>query len=183
MAIQWEAIAWADSGHESHPGDQYHNVEVEISRTANGEWWKISAEEAWGSNQGYLEEHGSVGPIVARARDYESARAEVIAQSVAADMTESDLMRALGRAESQDEFEEALMGEPEPAIQIHTVGGNVASVAGASAQPGQAQDGPDLVSNPQRYDRNSPNKGGIAVKASFQILKGTIETRQDRMEP
>jgi hypothetical protein len=38
------------------PGNHYHDVDVELRRTASGAW-VAAVLETWGSNQGKLEEH------------------------------------------------------------------------------------------------------------------------------
>ena len=93
---------------------------------------------------------------MARNHDYDAAKAEVVAQARAAGMTEKDLVRAFGRAENQDEFEEALMGGPvtqasESGIQICRVDSNGREVppqppapAPKASGPSRAQDGPDI---------------------------------------
>ena len=46
----------ADSGTLSQPGQRYCDVQGTLTQTRYG--WRCELIEIWGSNQGYLEEHG-----------------------------------------------------------------------------------------------------------------------------
>lgn len=54
-AIKTNGRAGKAYGHV--PGHQYHDVDVTIRRTRNGNW-TVEILETWGSAQGYDEEHG-----------------------------------------------------------------------------------------------------------------------------
>ena len=46
----------AEAGTLGHPGSQYHCMKGTLTETRYG--WRCELLETWGSNQGFLEEHG-----------------------------------------------------------------------------------------------------------------------------
>ena len=56
MSSKWELIAELTAGNEGTPGSQYRICEFHLYR--RGERWRATAEEDWGSNQGYRQSNG-----------------------------------------------------------------------------------------------------------------------------
>ena len=57
MATNW--IATADKGDEGQPGGNYCKQWAGVMLTPSGQY-ELHVRHVWGSNQGYLEEHGRI---------------------------------------------------------------------------------------------------------------------------
>jgi len=89
----WKQLGSDDQGDAGQPGSLYTDFQVTILRS--GERYRAEIREAWGSNQGYLEEHGS-NEARAVAGDLRELRAEAL--SVISDSFDESVQERLCRA-------------------------------------------------------------------------------------
>lgn len=96
-----ESLVSVRSSNCSAPGQQYHQVDIEIGKSSKGRY-RVSIVEAWGSNQGYKEEHGR-NETVAWAASWDEALAEAVREGEKLEMQKKFLSQA--RSEAADEME------------------------------------------------------------------------------
>jgi hypothetical protein len=67
-----ETLARETVGGSNGPGSEFHTVDVLVSQSRTTDRVRVQVVETWGSDQGYLEEHGR-REVVARGDDLDSA--------------------------------------------------------------------------------------------------------------
>lgn len=91
----WSELATGSKGCDHSPGSRYHTVDVEVGR--RGGKFRVEITEVWGSDQGYLEEHGR-NRIVAIDADLDTAVRIANSRAQAAGMHQAYMIQALSSA-------------------------------------------------------------------------------------
>lgn len=112
MMENWEELASVEVGSEGQPGSQYALTHVTITR--RGKRYRATARHAWGSNQGYLEEHGcheTEGRGETPAEAVEALRKDVLAWAENDEVVRAEYASAMRRAVYEAEDAEAAQAD------------------------------------------------------------------------
>ena len=114
MAADANIIGEGSGGHRGQPGSGFYITSVAVAKLANGRF-RATLSESWGSNQGYLEEHGG-NEVKGRGATWAEAISNAEQRARDAKFNMKYLAQAVGDAESACEDWEIAQEADAPSI-------------------------------------------------------------------